>query len=96
MNKIDIKKEFYNKFITQGILEIESYVDFYKKNDIDSEIFNNFFNEVNNYYKLEKELFNQREIVYNKLILLIEKIGYDKFDIDENGNISLICNGDDR
>lgn len=92
MKKNIIDKKNYDKLVINGALEIESYCDIVNKSAYDDKDFIEFFDMVKKYYDLSKEKVKQRDKIVEKLSLLIEKIGEDNFDIDNDGNISFIMN----
>lgn len=84
MKNILIKTENFDKFIFKGSLALESYFD---DNCTDKEIFDNFNIKLKKYRQLPEKGKEDKEIIVNELILIIEKLGIDKFIIYDDGDI---------
>lgn len=87
MNNLLIKSENFDKFIFKGSLALESYFD---DNRTDKEIFDNFNIKLKKYRQLPEKSKVDKETIVNELILIIEKLGIDKFIIYDDGDVEYI------
>lgn len=87
MNNLLIKNENFDKFIFKGSLAVEAYFD---DNHTDKEIFDNFNIKLRNYRQLAEKQDIDKETIVNELILIIEKLGIDKFIIYNDGDVEYI------
>lgn len=87
MNNLLIKSENFDKFIFKGSLALESYFD---DNRTDKEIFDNFNIKLKKYRQLSEKSKVDKETIVNELILIIEKLGIDKFIIYDDGDVEYI------
>lgn len=87
MDNLLIKSENFDKFIFKGSLALEEYFD---NNHTDKEIFDNFNIKLKKYRQLPEKGKADKETIVNELILIIEKLGIDKFIIYDDGDIEYI------
>ena len=87
MDNLLIKSENFDKFIFKGSLALEAYFD---NNRTNKEIFDDFNIKLKNYRQLAKKQEIDKETIVNELILIIEKLGIDKFIIYDDGDIEYI------
>lgn len=87
MDNLLIKSENFDKFIFKGSLALETYFD---NNCTNKEIFDDFNSKLRNYRQLAEKQEIDKETIVNELILIIEKLGIDKFIIYNDGDVEYI------
>lgn len=90
-----INKINFDRFIFKGSLALESYFD--DTND-NIELFDEFNKKLDKYRSLNDKTDNDRELIVNELLSILNKIGIDKFIIYDDGDIEYIdkkMEGDD-
>ena len=87
MDNLLIKSENFDKFIFKGSLALEAYFD---NNCTNKEIFDDFNSKLRNYRQLDEKQEIDKETIVNELILIIEKLGIDKFIIYNDGDVEYI------
>ena len=87
MDNLLIKSENFDKFIFKGSLALEAYFD---NNRTDKKIFDDFNSKLRNYRQLVEKQEIDKETIVNELILIIEKLGIDKFIIYNDGDVEYI------
>lgn len=87
MDNLLIKSENFDKFIFKGSLALEAYFD---NNCTNKEILDDFNSKLKKYRQLPEKGKADKETIVNELILIIEKLGIDKFIIYDDGDIEYI------
>lgn len=79
-----INKDNYDKFIFKGSLALESYFDEMNNN---ISLFDEFNNKLKEYRSKNEKNEQDKEIIVNELLSIIEKLGKDKFILYDDGDV---------
>lgn len=82
-----IKKEQYNEFALWGPLAIESYCDVNELDDETKKIVEDMYSQNKRYIETTKKMIEERDMLVDKLIEAIDKLGIDNFTLYEDGDI---------